>query len=62
MFFDFLIKQNKKHLSYRWFSLYVTAAMLVRTYKRISMNFFCYVHQHSRRGLCHLSSTGLKVL
>ena len=45
----------------RWFSRYVTAAMLVHTYKRILMNFFCYVHQHGRHGLCHLSPTGLKV-
>ena len=26
--------------------------MLVHTYKRILMNFFCYVHQHGRHGLC----------
>ena len=47
--------------NYRWFSRYVTAAMLVHTYKRILMNFFCYVHQYGRRGLFHLSPTGLKV-
>ena len=35
----------------RWFSHYVTAAMLVHTNKRVLMNFFCYVHQNGRHGL-----------
>ena len=35
--------------------------MLVHTNKRVLMNFFCYVHQHGRHCLCHLSPTGLKV-
>ena len=46
---------------YRWFSRYVTAAMLVHIYKKNLMNLFCYVHQHGRHGLCHLGPTGLKV-
>ena len=46
---------------YWWFSRYVTAAMLVHTNKIILMNFFCYVHQHGRHDICHLSPAGLKV-
>ena len=33
----------------------------MHTYKGIFLiNFSCYVHQHGRHGLCHLSPTGLK--